>query len=59
MTLDDRIVIEKCLEQRRSLRSIASQLGKDPATISKEIRKHLSFQQHNPFNEPLNKCALT
>lgn len=58
MTLDDRIIIEKGLEQQHSLRSIALQLGKDPTTISKEIKKHRSFQQHNHFNEPKNKCAL-
>ena len=58
MTLDDRIIIEKGLEQHLSLRSIAMQLDKDPTTISKEIKKHRSFQQHNPFNESKNKCAL-
>lgn len=58
MTLDDRIVIEKELGQQRSLRSIAIQLGKDPTTISKEIKKHRSFQEHNHFNESKNKCAL-
>ena len=39
MTLDDRISIEKGLDQHLSLRSIALQLGKDPTTISKEIAK--------------------
>ena len=34
MTLDDRISIEKGLDQHLSLRSIALQLGKDPTTIS-------------------------
>ena len=58
MTLDDRISIEKGLDQHLSLRSIALQLGKDPTTISKEIKKHRSFQEHNRFNEPANKCAL-
>ena len=58
MTLDDRISIEKGLDQHLSLRSIALQLGKDPTTISKEIKKHRSFQEHNHFNEPANKCAL-
>lgn len=58
MTMDDRIVIEKGLDQKRSLRSIAAQLGKDPTTISKEIKKHRSFHEHNHFNEPRNKCAL-
>lgn len=59
MTLDDRILIEKGLDQHLSLRSIAMQLEKDPTTISKEIKKHRSFQQHNSFNESKNKCALS
>lgn len=57
MTLDDRITIEKGLEQNLSFHSIALELGKDPTTISKEIKKHRSFQEHNHFNEPKNKCA--
>lgn len=59
MTMDDRIIIEKGLDQRLSLRSIALQLQKDPTTISKEIRKHRSFREHNHFNESANKCALS
>lgn len=58
MTLDDRIFIEKGLEQHLSLRRIALTLGKDPTTISKEIRKHRTFHEHNHFNEPRNKCAF-
>lgn len=58
MTLDDRISIEKGLEQHLSLRRIALTLGKDPTTISKEIRKHRTFHEHNHFNEPRNKCAF-
>ena len=51
MTMDDRIVIEKGLDQNQSFRSIATQLGKAPTTFSKEIKKHRSFQEHNHFNE--------
>ena len=58
LTMDQRITIEKGLDQGRSLRSIALQLGKDPTTISKEIKKHRSFQEHNHFNDSKNKCAL-
>lgn len=57
MTMDQRILIEKSLEQGASLRSIALQLGKDPTTISKEIKKHRSFLEHNHFNESNNQCA--
>ena len=58
MTQDDRILIEKDLDSAISLRKIAEKLGKDPSTISKEIKKRRSFQKHNSFNEPKNKCAL-
>ena len=56
MTMDDRVSIEKGLDAKLSLRSIALQLGKDPTTIAKEIKKHRSIQEHNRFNEPSNKC---
>lgn len=56
MTMDDRVSIEKGLDAKLSLRSIALQLGKDPTTIAKEIKKHRSIQEHNRFNEPKNKC---
>lgn len=58
MTMDHRIIIEKALDQGYSFRSIALQLEKDPTTISKEVKKHRSVQEHNHFNEPNNKCVL-
>lgn len=58
MTMAQRIMIEKSLDQGSSLHSIALQLGKDPTTISKEIKKHCSIQEHNHFNESKNKYAL-
>ena len=58
LTLDDRIAIEKGLDNHLSLRSIALSLGKDPTTVAKEIRKHRTLHEHNHFNEPMNKCAL-
>lgn len=39
MTMDDRVIIEKGLDSKQSLCSIALQLGKDPTTIAKEIKK--------------------
>ena len=57
MTMDNRVAIEKGLDASLSLRSIAMQLGKDPTTIAKEIKKHRTFQEHNHYNEPKNKCV--
>lgn len=58
MTIDNRITIEKELDNRTSLRSIALKIGKDPTTIAKEIKKHRTLQEHNHYNESKNKCAL-
>ncbi len=58
LTLDNRVIIEKGLDVSKPLSSIANALGKDPTTISKEIKKHRSFQKHNVFNEPSFRCAL-
>ena len=58
MTIENRIIIEKELDKRTSLRGIALQLGKDPTTIAKEIKKHRTLQEHNRYGEPKNKCAF-
>ena len=58
MNQDNRVVIEKGLDAPKPLSSIARELGKNPATIAKEIKKHQIFQEHNRFNEPSFRCAL-
>ena len=50
MTQDDRISIEKGLDASLSLRKIAEGIGKDPSTVSKEIKKHRTAYGHNTFN---------
>ncbi len=58
MTMDQRIIIEKGLDQGSSIRSIALQLRKDPTTISKEIKSTVIIQEHSPFNESkTNVCS--
>lgn len=42
LTFSDRVYIEQELMQQSTFRSIAAFLGKDPSTISKEIRLHRS-----------------
>ena len=44
MTLDDRIEIQECLDRGIPFKAIAGKLGKDPTTISKEVKKHLTAQ---------------
>ena len=58
MNQDNRVVIEKGLDASKPLSSIAQEIGKDPTTIAKEIKKHRIFQEHNRFNEPSFRCAL-
>lgn len=40
LSLDERMTIEIRLKEGGSIRSIASELGKSPSTISRELRKH-------------------
>lgn len=57
LTLDDRTSIEVALKGKSNFTKIAKTLGKDPSTISKEIRGHLSFQRIGGFRLNYNACA--
>ena len=62
LTLDQRIIIEKELDQGKSLRSIALQLEKDPTTISKEIKniglfRNIAVLMNRKINVPWLKIA--
>ena len=50
LTLSDRITIEVGLRERKSFSAIALELGKDPTTISKEVRTHIKFKQAGGYN---------
>ena len=58
LTLDNRVDIEKALDQSDSICSIARKTEKTTSTISREIKRNRLPQPHNTFNEPLNKCAF-
>ena len=55
LTLEDRIYIEKCLEQQMAFKDIAKFLCKDPTSISKEVKKHRILKPKNSFNSS-NDC---
>ena len=57
MNQDNRVVIEKRLDESVSFRAIGMELGKDPTTIAKEVKRHRIFQEHNKFNEHSFRCA--
>ncbi len=40
MTLDDRIEIQECLNKGMTFKAIAGRIGKDPTTVSKEVKLH-------------------
>lgn len=50
LSLSDRIIIEAGLRERRSFSAIAAELGKDPTTISKEVRAHIKLNQAGGYN---------
>ena len=50
LTLSDRIAIEVGLRERKSFSAIALELGKDPTTISKEVRTHIKLKQAGGYN---------
>lgn len=53
MTLDDRLEIQSCLDHGMTFKAIARRVGKDPTTISKEVKKHLAV---NPI--PIKLTSL-
>ena len=40
MTLEDRIEIQECLNKGMTFKAIAQRIGKDPTTVSKEVKLH-------------------
>ena len=58
LTQENRITIETGLNLGKSMRAIAQEIGKDPSTISKEVKKHRTFPPRNTFKEGPNRCAL-
>ena len=57
LTLNDRTSIEVALKEKSNFTTIAKNLDKDPSTISKEIRGHLSFQRIGGFRLNYNACT--
>lgn len=56
LTSTDRSLIQQKLEERESFKSIARELGKDPTTISKEIKNHIQFRQTGCYGRVFNDC---
>lgn len=56
MTMNDRIYIEKCMDNSMPFKEIAKYICKDPTTISKEVKKHRQLKERNQFNNTSIKC---
>ena len=56
LTQEDRIIIEQRLVKGESFKSIGRELGKDPTTVSKEIRSHLQFRRSGVWGRTFNDC---
>ncbi len=60
LVLDDRATIEVRLRERASFTEIGRELGKDPSTISKEVKLHCQTMRRDTYN-PCSKrtdCSL-
>ncbi len=58
LTLSNRITIESMLHEKASFKSIGLALDKDPTTISKEVRSHLSTRRTGAKGMCYNSCRL-
>lgn len=45
LTLQDRIEIQECVSRGMTFKAIACRIGKDPTTVSREVRKHAEVQE--------------
>ena len=56
LTLDDRITIQKALKDGQTFVEIGTLLGKDPSTISKEVKGHLDHRNTGTRSRGYNPC---
>lgn len=53
LTLADRIQIERGLDSNKNFTEIGKEIGKDPTTVSKEVRKHIQVKErYTPIPVP-------
>lgn len=56
LTLDDRITIQKALKEGKTFVEIGRLLGKDPSTISKEVKGHFEWKNTGTRSRGFNPC---
>lgn len=57
LTLDDRIVIQKSLKEGLPFVDIAARISKDPSTVSKEVKAHLTIKETGTRSRGFNPCV--
>ena len=56
LTLDDRIMIQKALKEGKTFVEIGELLGRDPSTISKEVKGHFEWKNTGTRSRGFNPC---
>ena len=59
LVLDERATIEVRIRERASFTEIGRELGKDPSTISKEVRLHSQTVRKDSFNPCSNLSRIS
>ena len=57
LTFKERSIIQSMLNEKCNLSSIAKNIEKDPSTVSKEIRAHITVQNKGGFHKNFNSCT--
>lgn len=58
LILSERVTIELQLNNQLSFNAIGRELPKDPTTIAKEVKNHISFKSSGAYGRPFNDCQL-
>lgn len=56
LSLEDRITISQMLSEQQSFKQIATAVGKNCTSISREIRNHLEFRRIGGYGRSYNAC---
>lgn len=59
LSLQDRSVIQTGLSGHLPFKQIAAQIGKDPSTVSKEVRKHTEVLDIGAYGRGFNPCRFS
>jgi len=58
LTIEDRNEIQACLDHGMTFKAIAARVGRDATTVSREVRKHLTFAQSGVVRRDKNGNEL-